>query len=111
MRYFSSGIVPVGINKCMNENAAKIDKPKSIQEIIADLTEEDLTAISQLNLIRLLVKGMQSDDVNLKAQDQLVGDFMQYANALRYVITLQTRIVPLGLRPEKWSSLKYGFCA
>ena len=77
MRYFSSGIVPVGINKCMNENAPKIDKPKSIQEIIADLTEEDLTAISQLNLIRLLVKGMQSDDVNLKAQDQLVGDFMQ----------------------------------
>ena len=94
MRYFSSGIVPVGINKYMNENAPKIDKPKSIQEIIADLTEEDLTEITQLNLIRLLVKGIQSDDVNLKAQDQLVGDFMQYANALRYVVTLQTRIVP-----------------
>ena len=37
---------------------------------------------------------MPRDNINLQAQDQLVGNFMQYADALQYVITLQTRIVP-----------------
>ena len=78
----------------MDEIAAQTNEPKLIQKTIADLTETDLDAISQLQLIRLIAKANPYDNINSQAQDQLVSHFVQYADALRYVVTLQTRIVP-----------------
>ena len=78
----------------MDKMPAIIKEPKLIRATIADLTETDLVAISQLQLIRLIAKAVPHDNINFQAQDQLVGNFMQYAEALQYVITLQTRIVP-----------------
>ncbi len=93
-RYFSSGVVSAGINKCMYEIPAQTNEPKLIRPTIADLTETDLDAISQLQLMRLIAKAIPCDNINSQAQDQLVCHFMKYGDALQYVITLQTRIVP-----------------
>ncbi len=92
-RYFSSGVVSAGINKCMYEIPAQTNEPKLIRPTIADLTETDLDAISQLQLMRLIAKAIPCDNINSQAQDQLVCHFMKYGDALQYVITLQTRIV------------------
>jgi len=73
---------------------AIMKEPTLIRATIADLTETELDAISQSQLIRLIAKANPCDNINSQAQDQLVGNFMQYAEALQYVITLQTRIVP-----------------
>ena len=78
----------------MDDAPAIIKEPKLIRATIADLTETDIDAISQLQLIRLITKAIPSDNINSQAQEQLVSHFMQYADALQYVITLQTRIVP-----------------
>ena len=78
----------------MDDAPAIIKEPKLIRATIADLTETDIDAISQLQLIRLIAKAIPRDDINSQAQDQLVSHFMKYGDALQYVITLQTRIVP-----------------
>ena len=78
----------------MDDAPAIIKEPKLIRATIADLTETDIDAISQLQLIRLIAKAIPRDDINSQAQDQLVSHFMKYGDALQYMITLQTRIVP-----------------
>lgn len=78
----------------MDEIAAQTNEPKLIRSTIADLTETVLDAISQLQPIRLIAKAIPRDNINLQALDQLVGNFMKYGDALQYVITLHTRIVP-----------------
>ena len=78
----------------MYEIPAQTKEPKLIRPTIADLTETDLDAISQLQLMRLIAKAIPCDNINSQAQDQLVCHFMKYGDALQYVITLQTRIVP-----------------
>lgn len=86
-----------GINRCMEKNAPKqtgIAKPKLIHENIRELDNDAINAMGRIELIRLLVKANQCDDANSKAQEQLIGSFMQYANSLQFGITLQTRVVP-----------------
>ena len=71
-----------------------VQTPKSICDVIRELDEEALKSMSRMELIRLVVTANQNDSVNLKAQEQLIGNFMQYAANLQFGLTLQTRIVP-----------------
>ena len=76
-------------------------EPKLIRATIAFRPETDLDDIDQFQLIRLIAKAIPRYNINSQAQDQLVSHFTQYADALQYVITLQTRIVP-SRDPIKW---------
>jgi hypothetical protein len=96
-RYISSGVLITGINTCMEKNTPKqTDKfeQKSVHEIICGLNDETIHKMGRLELIRLLANTNQQDDVNSKAQEMLIGNFMSYADKLQFFLTLQTRVVP-----------------
>jgi hypothetical protein len=55
----------------MDEIAAQTNEPKLIQKTIADLTETDLDAISQLQVIRLIAKAIPHDNINCPSSEHL----------------------------------------
>jgi len=81
----------------MEKNAPKpvsAWKSESSHANIQGLDDAAINTMSRLELIRLLAKANQQDDVNSKAQEMLIGNFMSYADKLQFGLTLQTRVVP-----------------